>query len=109
MTGIVHIGPGAFHRAHQAIYTQDAADGWAITGVSLRSTGFVRALAAQNGRYTLVKRGAERTEYRTVTAMPKALALADGRAPILAVLARADTHVVSLTITEKGYAAPFDQ
>ena len=40
-TGIVHFGIGAFHRAHQAVYTDDAmAAGdrdWAISGVSLRS------------------------------------------------------------------------
>ena len=40
-SGIVHLGIGAFHRAHQAVYTDDAMDAgdrdWAITGVSLRS------------------------------------------------------------------------
>ncbi|UOA33876.1 Mannitol 2-dehydrogenase (plasmid) [Sulfitobacter sp. DSM 110093] len=108
MTRIVHIGPGAFHRAHQAIYTEDAADGWQITGVSLRSADFADALIKQNGRYTLVTRGTDGIEYRQVTAMSKALAIANGRGPVLDALTQADTRIISLTITEKGYAPPFD-
>lgn len=107
MTNIVHIGPGAFHRAHQAIYTQDAADGWQITGVSLTSTDFADALTKQNGRYTLVTRGADGVAYREVTSMPKALAVAHGRAPVLDALTHPQTRVISLTITEKGYIPPF--
>ena len=52
-TGIVHFGPGAFHRAHQAHYVdlllqQDPR--WGIAAVSLRSPGTVDALRAQDGR-----------------------------------------------------------
>lgn len=108
MTHIVHIGPGAFHRAHQAIYTEDAADGWQITGVSLRSADFADALTKQNGRYTLVTRGADGMAYREVTSMPKALAVANGRALVLDALTQPETRVISLTITEKGYSPPFD-
>ena len=55
-TGIAHIGPGAFHRAHQADYIdrlirQDSR--WGIAAVSLRSGGTVEALRRQNGCYTL--------------------------------------------------------
>src|SRR5262245_17650903 len=55
-TGIVHFGPGAFHRAHQAAYVDDllAQDpNWGICGVSLRSTDVTDALAAQGSLYTL--------------------------------------------------------
>ncbi|MEM7176109.1 MAG: mannitol dehydrogenase family protein [Pseudomonadota bacterium] len=108
MSRIVHIGPGAFHRAHQAVYTQDAGDGWHITGVSLRSAAFVDGLNAQKGRYTLVTRGSSGTNYRVITSMPSALSDAYGRRPIMEELTRAETKIISLTITEKGYAPPFD-
>ncbi|MDN5788841.1 hypothetical protein [Pseudorhodobacter sp.] len=59
--GILHLDVGAFHRAHQAIYTDAAlaAQGgdWRIVGVSLRSTEIVDALAAQDGHFTLTERG----------------------------------------------------
>ena len=54
--GIVHLGLGAFHRAHQAVYTDDAlaeASGpFGICGVSLRSAGVRDRLAPQEGLYT---------------------------------------------------------
>ena len=46
--GIVHIGPGAFHRAHQAVYTDMAmayGGNWRITGVSMRSATLKQKLA----------------------------------------------------------------
>ena len=105
--GIVHLGPGAFHRAHQAVYTQDAmaAKGgdWRIQGVSLRSTGVVDALNAQNGRYTLVTKGAEGAVYRVIEAHAGALAAANGLGPVRQALARPETRIVSLTVTEKAY------
>lgn len=104
MTGIVHIGPGAFHRAHQAVYTQDAGDDWGITGISLRSTEFADVLTAQNGRYTLVTRGAEGSSYRVMTALQTALSNVRNPAMVRSALTRPETRVVSLTITEKGYA-----
>ena len=51
-TGIVHFGPGAFHRAHQAAYIDtllDGEPGWGIAAVSLRSAGTVAALTEQQG------------------------------------------------------------
>ena len=55
-TGVVHFGPGAFHRAHQADVFDRVLDGdprWGIAAVSLRSAGTVDALKAQDGLYTL--------------------------------------------------------
>lgn len=55
-TGIVHFGPGAFHRAHQAAYVDRLLDQdprWGIAAVSLRSASTVDALKAQDGLYTL--------------------------------------------------------
>ena len=106
-SGIVHLGLGAFHRAHQAVYTQDAAKlaggDWQITGVSLKSAGVVDHLNAQNGRYTLVVRGAEGTHYRPMGIHGRAFSGAHGLAPIHRALAAPETKIVSLTVTEKGY------
>ena len=71
--GIVHFGIGAFHRAHMAVYTDDAMaaqDGdWRILGVSLRS-GSVRAqIAPQDGLYTLVERSASGSRTRIIGAV----------------------------------------
>lgn len=106
-TGIVHIGPGAFHRAHQAVYTQDAmiASGgdWRIEAVSMQSTGVADALNAQNGRYTLVTRDETGTKFRPIDAITKVHAASRGTAPVYHALQRPETRIVSLTITEKGY------
>ena len=50
---IVHLGLGAFHRAHQAVYTQDAG-GWEICGVAFRNRTVVDALRANDHRYTVI-------------------------------------------------------
>jgi len=55
--GIVHLGLGAFHRAHQAVYTEQVLAsgdlGWGIIGASLRSPATRDALAPQDGLYTV--------------------------------------------------------
>ncbi|MEM7302131.1 MAG: mannitol dehydrogenase family protein [Pseudomonadota bacterium] len=111
--GIVHIGPGAFHRAHQVAYTQDAMaienGPWQIEGVSLRSRTVADALNAQNGNFTLVIRGAVDTEYRKMTALAGVLTAADGMDPILNALCRPATRIVSLTVTEKAYTKAKDE
>ncbi|WP_417271257.1 mannitol dehydrogenase family protein [Celeribacter sp.] len=103
--GIVHLGLGAFHRAHQAAMTDAAlaAEGgdWRITGVSLRSRTVVDALEAQNCLYTLLERDAEGVRGRVIGAIGKAIA-ADPRASLNALCAPA-TRIVTLTVTEKGY------
>jgi fructuronate reductase len=105
-TGIVHLGIGAFHRAHQAVYTEDAirlAGGdWGILGVSLRHATVADALAAQNGLYTVETLGLD-ADYRVVAAIRGSLcALTDG-ARLQAAIAAPRTHIVTLTVTEKGY------
>lgn len=106
--GIVHLGLGAFHKAHQAAYTDDAlaASGgdWRIAGVSLRSAEPARALTAQDGLYTLLEADAEGTRARVVGAVSRALAHAHGDAAMVrTALAAPATRVVALTVTEKGY------
>jgi fructuronate reductase len=106
-SGIVHFGIGAFHRAHQAVYTDDAmAAGdrdWAILGVSLRSPAVQHQLAPQSGLYSIIERGAERKSARIAGSVREVLV--GGRQPdtIIGVVASSDTRILSFTITEKGY------
>jgi fructuronate reductase len=100
---IVHLGIGAFHRAHQAAYTQDAGDGWRITGVSLRSSHVRDKLAPQDGLYTLTERFSGSASTRLMTVIDTVLVAREDPEAVIAVLADPDTHVVTLTVTEKGY------
>jgi fructuronate reductase len=108
--GIVHIGPGAFHRAHQAVFTDDVlaqfGGDWRILGVSLRSATTAQNLNAQNGLYTLVVRPDKLgmpSEYRVIGSIALILAPDVGVASVLTAMARPETRIVSLTITEKAY------
>ncbi|UTA54309.1 mannitol dehydrogenase family protein [Lysobacter soli] len=103
--GIVHLGVGAFHRAHQAVYIDDALaldPDWAISGVSLNSRDVRDALAPQDGLYTLALLG-ETPQLRVIGALREVLAARDEGARVLERLAHADVRLVTLTITEKGY------
>ena len=105
IVGIVHLGLGAFHRAHQAVYTERAmaATGesrWGICGVSQRSRSVIDELQLQDGLYTVVERAGS-THYRVRAPLRELLFARD---PVLMErLAAPSTHVVSLTVTEKGY------
>lgn len=104
---IVHIGIGAFHRAHQAVYTDDAmAAGdrdWAIIGVSLRSGDVAAQLAPQDGLYTVSTRSSAGSELRVIGAVQKVLVAADDPQAVIDAIAAPTTHIVSFTVTEKGY------
>jgi len=105
--GIVHLGIGAFHRAHQAIYTDDAlgkAPGaWGICGVSLRSPDVRDRMAPQDGLYTAIEKSPEGVRRRIVGSVREVLFLGDQREQVRARLAARETRIVSLTVTEKGY------
>ena len=108
-TGIVHFGPGAFHRAHQADYVDRLLDHdprWGIAAVSLRSRGTVDALAAQDGLYTLAIRDAE-PRMRVIGAHTEFLGPQDA-ARTLALLTAPETRLVTTTVTEKGYCLAAD-
>jgi fructuronate reductase len=104
--GIVHLGPGAFHRAHQAAYTDAAlaaAGGdWRIRGVSLRGAGVADALRPQDGLYTLLLRGTS-TQARVIGSLAEVVAEARAPGSGLAALTAPETRIVSLTVTEKAY------
>lgn len=110
--GIVHIGIGAFHRAHQAVYTDDAmaADerGWGIIGVSLRSGDVAAQLNPQNGLYSVSARSAAGTGLRLIGAVQKVLVAADDPQAVIDAIAAPTTHIVSFTVTEKGYLRTAD-
>ncbi|MGE0500538.1 MAG: mannitol dehydrogenase family protein [Rhizobiaceae bacterium] len=105
--GIVHLGVGAFHKAHQAVCNDDAleAEGgdWLIDGVSLRSPDVADRLNPQDGLYTLLIRNPEGSEARIVGSIRRVLVHPREPRAVLAALADPATRIVSLTITEKGY------
>lgn len=111
-SGILHFGIGAFHRAHQAIYADDAMNrgerDWGITGVSLRSPTVANQLNPQNGLYLLAVRSAAGEAVQLVGSVQRVLTGAGDRAAIVAAIAAPATHIVSLTITEKGYGRAGD-
>ncbi len=104
--GIVHLGLGNFHRAHQAVYTDSilARDPrWGICGVSMKSRGVVDALRAQDGLYTVVAKDAAGARPRVIGSVREALCGTDDMAQVIARMAAPATRIVTLTVTEKGY------
>jgi fructuronate reductase len=104
--GIVHLGLGAFHRAHMAVYIDDLlADDptWGIVGASLRHPDTAEALEPQDGLYTLVVRGAKRTRYRVIGSVLGVLDAGPQLDELLDLMTHPDILIVSLTVTEKGY------
>lgn len=103
-TGIVHFGPGAFHRAHQADYVDRllATDPrWGIAEVSLRSGTVTDALAAQDGLYTLELRDIA-PDMRVIGAVSTVIGPGE-TVRIRAQLADPAVRLVTSTVTEKGY------
>lgn len=108
--GIVHFGPGAFHRAHQAAYVDDLLaehPDWGICAVSLHSAAVRDALAPQDGLYTLSLLGGEEPP-RVIGAIREWLCAPEEPGAVLARLADPAVRLVTLTITEKGYALAAD-
>lgn len=105
-TGIIHLGIGAFHRAHQAAYTDAvlaAGDArWGIVAASLRSADTRNALAPQNGLYTLNTQG-EESGFAVIGSVQRILVAPESPAALLDELCRPSIAIVSLTVTEKAY------
>jgi fructuronate reductase len=104
---IVHLGVGAFHRAHQAVMTDAVlASGdlsWGIVGAGLVTAGTKDALAPQDGLYTLVERAAGSEQLQVIGSIVEVLGGAANLGLVLARMCDARTRIVSLTVTEKGY------
>jgi fructuronate reductase len=106
--GIVHLGVGAFHRAHQAVFTEDAAAAagestWGILGVTGRSPRVAEQLAAQDGLYGVLTKGRATTSLRVIGSMRGAAGLTTESERVLDAIAAPTTHIVSSTVSEKGY------
>lgn len=109
--GIVHIGVGNFHRAHQQYYTNlllNDADQhhWGICGVALLpgDEKLVRNLKNQKGEYTLTVCGRDgRNQVHQINSLVEVLWAMEDSEAILEKIAAAETKIITLTITEGGY------
>jgi fructuronate reductase len=105
--GIVHLGIGAFHRAHMAVMTDTVlAAGdleWGIVGASLRSPDTRDALEPQSFLYTAAERDGDGERLRVIGSSLGVLVAPESPQALVARLASVQTRIVSLTITEKGY------
>ncbi len=104
--GMVHLGVGAFHRAHVASYIDSILSldpSWGIIGASLRRPDTRQALAAQDFLYTLAIRSAAGTDYRIIGSLLDVLDASTQRNQLLAAMTDPRIRIVSLTVTEKGY------
>ena len=100
---ILHFGLGAFHRAHQAVHTQEAGDGWPICAVAPRSPDVVRALRSQDHRYTLLVRDGADVSATTISSIRQALHAPTESEEVIRRVADPAVRVITLTITEKAY------
>ena len=104
--GIVHLGIGAFHRAHMAVYIDDLLPShpdWGIVGASLRRPDTRDALAPQDYLYALAVRDASGTSCRIIGSVLEVIDANTEREALLALMADPKIRLVSLTVTEKGY------
>ena len=105
--GIVHLGLGAFVRAHLAAYTDDALamtpGAWGIAGVSLQRPDQRDRLAPQDGLYTALQRDGAGVRARIIGCLRTLLVAPQGPDAVLAAMTDPSCRIVSLTVTEKGY------
>ncbi|MEN2792849.1 mannitol dehydrogenase family protein [Sphingomonas oligophenolica] len=105
--GVVHLGIGAFHRAHQAAVFEAALESgdlrWGITGASLRSAGVRDEMNPQDGLYTLVTRDGSGDSLKVMGVVREVLVAPENPERLVERLADPDVHIVTLTVTEKGY------
>ncbi len=108
--GIVHLGLGAFHRAHQAVFTEQAAaltgdTRWGISGVSQRSASVRDQLAPQDGLYSVLTRGLDSPSLQVIGSIREVLTAPEDPDAVVTRIADPGVAVVTLTVTEKGYRA----
>src|SRR5207247_8490929 len=105
--GIVHLGLGNFHRAHQAVYTDAAVAArggdWGIIGVSSRSSAITDAMHAQDMLYTVVEISPEGSKFSMPRVHTDAFVGAQDPQRVVAAIGAEATRIVSLTVTENGY------
>ncbi len=111
-SGIVHFGIGAFHRAHQAWYTDAAMNAgdrdWGIIGVSLRSADVANQMNPQDGLYSVSERDGDDVAIRVIGSVHGVLVASQEPQTVITAVTSPDTRIVSFTITEKGYCRAAD-
>jgi fructuronate reductase len=107
MPRILHLGLGNFHRAHQAWHTQ-LAGGWKMTGVVMGNDALYEAMKRQGGAYHLGVRGAEGLQVHRIAVHDRLLLARVEPQAVVAAIADPDVHIVTLTVTEKGYGLGTD-
>lgn len=104
---IVHLGVGAFHRAHQAMYTEAVlASGdlaWGIVGAGIVSSAMKTALQPQDGLYTLAAMGSDGDQLQVIGSILEVLGDEADDGQLLDIMRAPSTRIVSMTVTEKGY------
>ena len=106
---IIHIGFGAFHRAHQALFTDRLLNkgnsDWAICEVNIvGGEELINDIRKQDHLYTVLEKGATSKQAYIIGSVKESLlAPIDGIEAILAKMADPVVEIVSLTVTEKGY------
>jgi fructuronate reductase len=105
--GIVHLGLGAFHRAHQAVYTDQAMSAgdrdWAICGVSLRSSAVRDQLIPQDSLFSVTQRESDHSTTSVVGSVQAAMVGSERPDAVIAAIAAPSTRMITLTVTEKGH------
>ena len=105
--GVVHLGLGAFHRAHQALVFDDLlrrGDArWGVLGVAMRNTSLADTLAAQDGLYSVQLASSAGVSWRVGGAIRQTCVAAREPQQVVQAIAAASTRWITLTITEKAY------
>ena len=105
--GIVHLGLGAFVRAHLATYVEDVLAremaAWGIAGVSLKRPDQRDKLGPQDGLYTSLERDGSGVSARIIGCVKKCLVAPEDPESLLAMMTDRAARIISLTVTEKGY------
>jgi fructuronate reductase len=105
--GMAHIGVGAFHRCHQAEYTDDALEAefgpWGVVGVNIREPSLGTSLGVQDGLYTRALRDENGVDLRIIGCIHGIIDAQDEVEPALAALSAPRIGIITMTVTEKGY------
>jgi len=107
--GIAHVSLGAFHRSHQAVYTDDVlaeeTGPWGICGIGAlpQDRRLIESLCSQDLLYTVMTRGQEGNKARVIGSLREAVLLPEDPLSVINILSRPEIKILSLTITEKGY------
>ncbi|MCL4104471.1 UNVERIFIED_CONTAM: hypothetical protein GTU68_047433 [Idotea baltica] len=111
-SGIVHLGLGAFHRAHQAAYTEQAiansGGNWGIIGVSMRSADVSQQLSPQDALYSLLNEDGLKSQLQVIAAIRQVLVAPQDESAVATAIALPSIRIVTLTVTEKAYCLAKD-